>query len=96
MPKKPSKPAKSQGRVRTPFRSCLSIDGVGVEQIRVRVLPDGRMDRPNAAAYIGHSPKTLANWHSQGIGPECILVGGRAFYFKDRLDNFIQNNQSVA
>ena len=60
-----------------------------VDQIRVRVLPDGRMDRNNAANYLGRAVKTLAMWELQGKGPRSILVGGRRFYFKDELDAFI-------
>jgi hypothetical protein len=30
-----------------------------IEQVRVRILPDGRMDTDNAAAYIGIATKTL-------------------------------------
>jgi hypothetical protein len=41
-----------------------------VEAVRVRVLPDGRMDRANAAAYLGYAPKTLAIWLGQGKGPK--------------------------
>ncbi len=37
-----------------------------VEQVRVRVLPDGRMDRVNAAKYIGVAVKTLAMWQLDG------------------------------
>lgn len=25
-----------------------------------------------AAAYLGYAPKTLYNWRSRGIGPECF------------------------
>ena len=60
-----------------------------IEQIRVRVLPDGRMDRRNAAKYLGKAEKTLAMWALQGKGPKSILVGGRRFYFKDVLDAFV-------
>jgi hypothetical protein len=52
----------------------------GVDQVRVRVLPDGRLDRKNAAAFLGRTPKTLAEWKRLGVGPNCRLVGGRAFY----------------
>ena len=61
-----------------------------VEQVRVRLLPDGRMDRANAAKYLGRSVKTLAMWTMEGKGPDSILVGGRRFYFKDKLDAFIR------
>ena len=60
-----------------------------VERVRVRVLPDGRMTRENAARYLGHAPKTLAQWQLQGKGPRSVLVGGRRFYFKDELDRFV-------
>ncbi len=33
-----------------------------VDQVRVRVLPDGRMTRRDAAAYLGFAEKTLAMW----------------------------------
>jgi hypothetical protein len=56
----------------------------------VRILPDGRMARGDAARYLGHQPKTLAMWALQGKGPRCLKVGGRVFYFKDDLDLFIR------
>ena len=61
-----------------------------VEQVRVRMLPDGRMDRRNAAKYLGNAVKTLAMWTTEGKGPKSLLVGGRRFYFKEVLDAFIQ------
>lgn len=67
-----------------------------VDQTRVRILPDGRMTREDAATYLGCASKTLAIWHSLGKGPQCVKVGGRAFYFKDTLDEFIANAESVA
>ena len=60
-----------------------------VEQVRVRVLPDGRMDRRNTAKYIGVTEKTLAMWQLCKKGPPSQLVGGRRFYFKNDCDAFI-------
>ncbi len=60
------------------------------EQVRVRILPDGRMSRKEAAKYLGVAVKTLAMWNLEAKGPESLLVGGRRFYFKDRLDAFIR------
>ncbi len=65
-----------------------------IETIRVRILPDGRMTRRNAALYIGMKPKTLAMWEMEGKGPLSIKVGGRRFYFKAELDRFI-NGQAA-
>ncbi len=53
------------------------------------VFPDGRMDRKNAAQYLGCAPKTMADWATKGSGPEYLLVGGRVFYFKASLDAWI-------
>ncbi len=66
------------------------MDTTTIETIRVRVLPDGRMNRRDAALYIGMKPKTLAMWELEGKGPPSIKVGGRRFYFKDALDAFIR------
>ncbi len=65
------------------------IDAVVTEKVRVRVLPDGRMNREDAAKYIGIKPKTLAMWGINGRGPRAIKVGGRNFYFQADLDRFI-------
>ena len=64
--------------------------GNAIEQVSVRVLPDGRMTRPNAARYIGHAEKTLAMWAMQGKGPRSLKVGGRVFYYRQDLDAFIR------
>ena len=61
-----------------------------VHQVRVRVLPDGRMTRRDAAAYLGLSEKTLAMWALEGRGPQAVKVGGRIFYFQADLDRFIR------
>ena len=60
-----------------------------IEQVKVRVLPDGRMARKDAAAYLGFSEKSLAMWQLNGTGPVSVKVGGRRFYFKHVLDAFI-------
>ena len=51
-----------------------------VEPVKIRVLPDGRMDSNNAAKYLNRSPKTLAMWRMQGIGPKWRKVNGRIEY----------------
>jgi hypothetical protein len=64
-----------------------------VEQVRVRMTPDGRMTRRDAALYLGKSVKTLAEWHTKGTGPPSVLVGGTRFYYKTNLDEFIAGGQ---
>jgi hypothetical protein len=51
-----------------------------IDQVRVRVLPTGWVDRKNAARALNRAPKTLAEWRRLGIGPKPHNVGGRVFY----------------
>ena len=68
----------------------IEVEEVEVERVRVRVLPNGNMDSNNAAKYVNRSPKTLAMWRMQGIGPPWIKCGGRVFYNKEALDAFMR------
>ena len=61
---------------------------MAIEQLKVVVLPDGRMDRANAAIYLDRKSATLATWASKGFGPRPIRVNGRVYYEKDDLDAF--------
>ncbi len=61
-----------------------------VEQVKVRVLPDGRLTRADAARYLGRAKKTLEMWALEGKGPRSVRVGGRIFYFKRDLDDFVR------
>jgi len=56
--------------------------------IEVSIFPDGRMDVPNTADYLGLSQKTLAMKRSDGSGPKYIKRG-RIFYFKEDLDEWL-------
>jgi hypothetical protein len=67
-----------------------SVDGEGVDRVRVRVLPDGRMCRDDAARYLGCAAKTLAMWALCRRGPRWVKVGGRVFYYQSDLDAFIR------
>ena len=60
------------------------------EQVKVRILPDGRVSRRNSALYLGRSQKTLADWHTKNMGPPSRLVGGRRFYHIDDLRAFAE------
>ena len=63
---------------------------IELEEVEVEILPDGRMNRKNAAKYLGCRKNTLAIWHSQGKGPKCVKIGGLVFYFKSDIDAFIK------
>ena len=62
-----------------------------IDQVKVRVLPDGRMTRADAAHYLGVEPKTMANWACQGKGPRAHRLMGRNFYYKADLDALLQD-----
>jgi len=72
-----------------PTKAGLSSASESFDRVRVRILPDGRMTRLDAARYLGATTKTLAMWQLEGKGPRSVKVGGRRFYFKDTLDRFI-------
>ena len=61
-----------------------------VEHVPIRILPDGRLTREDAARYLGMKPKTLAMWQLGGKGPPSVRVGGRRFYFQAELDAFVR------
>lgn len=64
-------------------------DTVQIDLVRVRILPDGRMTRRDAAKYLGLKEKTLAMWAMTGKGPPVVRVGGRCFYRRSDLDEFV-------
>jgi hypothetical protein len=67
---------------------------IEIESVKVRCLPDGRMDPPNSAAYLGLDEKTLANYRCRGVGPEFVRLGGRIFYFRAALDTWIAEGRA--
>ena len=49
-----------------------------------------------AAAMLGVSSRTLANWRTQGIGPAFVRVGAvhsRTLYLLDDLNTWLANNR---
>jgi hypothetical protein len=66
-----------------------------IDQVRVRVLPDGRMDPENSARYLDCAQKTLAQRRMQRKGPRWVKVQGRVFYYLDDLDASIRGGIGV-
>jgi hypothetical protein len=60
-----------------------------METINVTMTPDFRLSRKDAAAFLGLSSKTLANWAFRGLGPRSLKVGGRRFYYLADLQTFV-------
>jgi hypothetical protein len=55
-------------------------EAIYIKRAKIRITPNGRVNRRSAALILDRSEKTLANWASKGIGPQITMVGGRAFY----------------
>ena len=71
--------------------TAVKIDESAIERVKVRVLPDGRMTRRDAAEYLGIAVKTVAMWDL--VNPAklgSVKVGGRRFYYINRLDQVIR------
>ena len=67
----------------------MNVDVTEFETVRVRVLPDGRLTRKDAARYLGRAEKTLAMWQLTGKGPKSVKIMGRRFYFLEDLQTFV-------
>lgn len=68
---------------------------MATSEIEIIVMPDGRMDRRNAAAYLGFSEKTLAQWACKGIGPK-FIKRGRVWYRREWLDNWLNEGTATS
>ncbi len=67
-------------RIPSAPENLTRLASTSVEHVKVRVLPDGRVARAEAAKLFDRTPKTMAEWASKGWGPRCIHVGGRVFH----------------
>ena len=68
-------------------------------EIRVVEFPEGEF-RPLFVkasdidrVIVGLSPKTLANWRSQGIGPRYSIINGSIYHKYSELERFFGQNQ---
>lgn len=48
-----------------------------------------RLDRKEAAEYIGVSTPTLASWATRGGGPPYIKLGTKVIYMQSDLDSWL-------
>jgi hypothetical protein len=71
------------------------ISTLHVSEIAITILPDGRMDRKNAALYCGLSEKTLAMHACRGTGPD-FVKRGKVFYFREDVDRWFSEGQPGA
>ncbi len=60
----------------------------------------GRLRTPEAAQYLGVSPRTLEAWRTRGGGPEYVKLGGRrsgrVFYELDTLQRYVAESRRTS
>lgn len=79
--------------VRSPAKvSDVDIEAIPTESTAIVTLPDGRMNRKNAARYLGISAKTLAMHASRGTGPP-FTKRGLVFYYREDLDRWMRTGR---
>ena len=50
-----------------------------------------KLNRADAAEYIGVTKATLATWASLGKGPKFIKLGGKVVYLQRHLDDWMES-----
>ena len=60
----------------------------GPEEIKPLFVKATDIDR----IIVGLSPKTLANWRSQGVGPKYFLVNGSVYYAFSEIETYFGKN----
>ena len=55
-------------------------------------LPNGMLRRADAARALGLKPTTLNRWAVQRIGPAFVLWRNKAYYQREELDRWMQEN----
>lgn len=72
------------------------MDNPALDVARIPVTPDGRVNRADAARYLGYEKRTLEEWHRLGKGPPSLMVGGRRFYRLHDLQAFVAGGTVAA
>ena len=71
-----------------PISPGAQIIQFGPEELKPMFVKATDIDR----IVVGLSPKTLANWRSQGVGPKYFLVNGSVYYAFTELEKFFGSN----
>tara|TARA_B100001971_G_C17744887_1_gene312505 strand:+ start:211 stop:471 length:261 start_codon:yes stop_codon:yes gene_type:complete len=67
-----------------PMPPDAKIIQLGPEEIKPLFVKATDIDR----IIVGLSPKTLANWRSQGVGPKYFIVNGSVYYAFAELESY--------
>ena len=72
-----------------PISPNAQIIQFGPEELQPLFVKATDIDR----IVVGLSPKTLANWRSQRVGPKYFLVNGSVYYSFGEIANYFTKNQ---
>lgn len=64
-----------------------------VEEFAKAREPEGLLSPKQAASLLAMSPRTLANWRCNGMGPRFVRHGQRIWYPKSGVADFIKSRQ---
>ena len=70
--------------------------GINIDQVKIRVLPDGRVSLKDAAKFIGVSYSGITAMVADDRGPRTKKVGGRRFSTLDWLHEYVAADQDEA
>lgn len=54
------------------------------------VTPPVKLNRAEAADYLGTTKSTLATWATHGRGPKFVKIGGKVLYLQKHLDEYLE------
>lgn len=54
---------------------------------------NGRLNRTDAAKWLGVTSKTMAEWKRLGRGPKCTKLGSLCFYYLSDLEDFVRRQR---
>ena len=57
----------------------------------IAITPPAKLNRHDAAEYLGVTYATLATWACLGKGPKFIKLGGKVVYLQKHLDEYLES-----
>lgn len=54
-----------------------------------------RLNKNQAATYLGVTPRTLDRWYTLSEGPPRLKIGARVYYFRESLDAWIKAQEVI-
>lgn len=65
------------------------------ETVKIKMLPDGRLSAIEAAKYLGRAVSSMAIDRTNGVGCPFVKIGGKIWYWKSDLDQYIASHRRI-